>query len=102
MLFEMDANGLEKALPPKVVVEVVEDEFRLANGLLGATVVCDCVPKGFKATPAGAAMAAANGLLMVVSLLDMLEFPKGLPLFDDDGPSALVAFGEPKVEKLEG
>lgn len=98
-LFERDANGLEEAAAPKGFVEVVEDAFKLPNGLL-AVVFCDCVVKGFGAAPVGAAMAAANGLLMVVSLFVVLNPPKTPPLFDDVEPGASVAFREPKVVKL--
>lgn len=98
-LFERDANGLEEAVAPKGFVEDVEDAFKLPNGLL-AVVFCDCVVNGFGAAPGGAAMAAANGLLMVVSLFDVLKPPKAPPLFDNVDPGASVAFREPKVVKL--
>lgn len=98
-LFERDANGLEEAAAPKGFVGVVEDAFKLPNGLLAA-VFCDCVTKGFVAAPMGAAMAAAKGLLMVVSLFVVLKPPEAPPLFDDDAPGASVAFREPKVVKL--
>lgn len=98
-LFERDANGLEEAAAPKGFIAVVEVEFKLPNGLLAA-VFCEGVLKGFKAVPVGAAIAAANGLLMVVSLFVVLNPPRAPPLFDDVELGASVAFREPKVVKL--
>lgn len=100
VLFERDANGLDEVAEPKGFKGVVEDEFKLANGLLAAVVFCDCVLKGFEAPPAGAVMAAANGLFMVASLFDVLDPPKAPPLFGVVEPVALGAFEEPKIEKL--
>lgn len=100
VLFGGDANGLDEAAEPKGFDGIGEDELGLANGLLAAVVVCDCGPKGFEATLVAAARAAANGLLMAASLFDVLNPPEGPPLFDDVELRALVAFEEPKFEKL--
>lgn len=91
-----DAKGLVEAGAPNRFEVFAEGLAGLPKG-----VVCEGVPKGFGAAPAGAGFAAAKGLFIAASLF-VLKPAKEPPLFAvvEPRPLEIGALGLPKAGEI--